>query len=69
MNNPNMPQLEAVIARLGTLADEMVLVGGCAGSLLIGEVTISTMRTTYDVDTVIKVATLHDYYEFENSLA
>jgi len=33
--NPNLQILEMVVERLGPLADDMVLVGGCATGLLL----------------------------------
>ena len=33
--DPNIAMLEAVVTTLGTLADKMVFVGGCAAGLLI----------------------------------
>ena len=35
--NPNLELLEAVVARLGPLVDEVVFLGGCATGLLLSE--------------------------------
>lgn len=64
-NDPNVQNVEMVAAALGDLCDELVLVGGCAASLLIDAPTAPLPRVTYDVDLVAVVTALRDYYALE----
>lgn len=50
--DPNVQSVELVAAALGDLCDELVLVGGCAASLLIDAPTATPPRVTYDVDLI-----------------
>ena len=58
--DPNVQRVELVAAALGDLCAELVLVGGCAASLLIDAPTAPPPRVTYDdlhsrrVDAVMK---------------
>lgn len=58
-----------VAAALGELCDELVLVGGCAASLLIDTPTAPPPRVTYDVDLIAVVAALRDYHALEERFA
>jgi hypothetical protein len=51
-DDPNVQSVELVAAALGDLCDELVLVGGCAASLLIDAPTAMPPRVTYDVDLI-----------------
>ncbi len=53
------------MAALGDLRDELVLVGGCAASLLIDAPTAPPPRVTFDVDLIAEVAALRNYYALE----
>ena len=61
--NPNLQILALAIDQLGDLADEMVLLGGCATGLLISDPAASTIRATRDVDTIVDVSSRADYYQ------
>jgi predicted nucleotidyltransferase len=63
--DPNVQRVETVAAALGDLRDELVLVGGCAVSLLVDAPTAPATRVTFDVDLVAEVAGLADYHALE----
>jgi predicted nucleotidyltransferase len=67
--DPNVQSVEVVAAVLGDLCDELVLVGGCAASLLIDRPTAPPPRVTYDVDLIAVVATLRNYHALEEQFA
>lgn len=54
--DPNVQRVEQVAAALGDLRTELVLVGGCAASLLIDAPTAPPPRVTFDVDLIAEVA-------------
>lgn len=63
--DPNIQRVELVAAALGDLRDELVLVGGCAASLLIDAPTAPPPRVTFDVDLIAEVAALRNYHALE----
>ncbi|CAK0762681.1 conserved hypothetical protein [Gammaproteobacteria bacterium] len=63
--DPNILRVEIVATALGDLRDKLILVGGCAVSLLIDAPTAPPPRVTFDVDLIAEVATLHNYYAME----
>jgi hypothetical protein len=67
-NDPNVSLVELVADALGTLTNELVLVGGCAVGLLITDAGRPTIRETQDVDMVAEVVTLPGYYRLEEEL-
>lgn len=67
--DPNVQNVELVAAALGDLCDELVLVGGCAASLLIDAPTAPPPRVTYDVDLIAVVAALRHYHVLEKRFA
>jgi predicted nucleotidyltransferase len=67
--DPNVGSVEVVAVALGELRDELVLVGGCAASLLIDTPMAPPPRVTYDVDLIAVVAVLSDYYRLERCFA
>jgi predicted nucleotidyltransferase len=67
--DPNVQSVELVAAALGKLCDELVLVGGCAASLLIDTPTAPPPRVTYDVDLIAVVAALRNYHALEAQFA
>jgi len=67
--DPNVQSVELVAAALGDLCDELVLVGGCAASLLIDAPTAPPARVTYDVDLIAVVAALRHYQALEKRFA
>jgi predicted nucleotidyltransferase len=67
--DPNVQSVERVAAALGDLCDELVLVGGCAASLLIDAPSAPPPRVTYDVDLIAVVAALRNYHALEEQFA
>ena len=66
MNNREL--LLAVCKEIEVLLDQLVLVGGCATELLITDVAAPEPRPTKDVDMVIDVVSLAEYYKVEEQL-
>ncbi|MBN8557464.1 MAG: hypothetical protein LCH72_16110 [Proteobacteria bacterium] len=63
--DPNVQRVELVATALGDLCAELVLVGGCAASLLIDAPTAPPPRVTWDVDLIVEVAALRNYHAME----
>lgn len=61
-----------IVARVATclqeLVEEVVFVGGSSAAFLITDEDIVTVRPTLDVDIIVEVMNLPDYYRFENRL-
>jgi len=57
-NDPNLDRLEQITLRLGSLVDELMLVGGTAAGLLVTDPGAEPVRPTSDVDVVVEVSTL-----------
>ncbi|OIQ66085.1 hypothetical protein GALL_523500 [mine drainage metagenome] len=68
-NDPNVLRVEVVAEALGDLCDELILVGGCAASLLIDAPTSLPARVTYDVDLIVEVTARQGYYAMESRFA
>ena len=66
--NPNLQILETTVEFLGTLADNMVFLGGCATGLLLTDVAAPPIRVTQDVDVITEVASLGDYHRLSEQL-
>ncbi len=66
--NPNLSILEAAVRQLGPLADDMVFLGGCATGLLLTDAAAPPVRITQDVDAIIEVASLVEYYRLSEGL-
>jgi predicted nucleotidyltransferase len=66
--DPNINVLELVVEALGTLAEELVLVGGCAVGLLISDSARPPVRETVDVDMVAQVVSIPEYYRTSDRL-
>ncbi len=64
-DDSNVRNVELVAAALGELCEELVLVGGCAASLLIDTPSAPPPRVTYDVDLIAVVAALPGYHRLE----
>lgn len=67
-DNPNLRVLEATVKRLGPVAEELVFLGGCATGLLLSDKAAPPPRITRDVDTIVEVASLGDYYRLSERL-
>ena len=60
--DPNITVLELVVHAIGSLREELVLVGGCSVGLLISDTARPPVRETIDVDMVAQMTTIADYY-------
>jgi predicted nucleotidyltransferase len=69
LGDPNVQRVELVASALGELRDQLVLVGGCAVSLLIDSATAPPPRVTYDVDLIAEVTALRDYHALERAFS
>ena len=61
--------LELVARKLGELNDKVVYLGGCATALFINDPLSLDVRPTVDVDCIIDVISLGQYYKFESELS
>lgn len=66
--NPNLDILELAVEYLGSLADKMVFVGGCATGLLLTDAGAPPIRATQDVDAITELASLRDYHRLSKEL-
>jgi len=66
--NPNLEILELALSELDTLADEFVFIGGCATGLLITDLAAPPIRQTIDVDAIVELGSLNDYYQLSKQL-
>lgn len=53
---------------MGDLADEVVFLGGAVAELLVSDPATPPMRPTLDIDVIVEVATLGEYYAFQDRL-
>lgn len=68
INNPNLLLLEDAVDRLDVLADEFVFLGGCAAGLLIDDIAAPPVRETIDVDVIVGVLSMGEYYALSDRL-
>lgn len=61
MSTPNLRLLSAAAEVLQPVLDEIVFVGGCMTGLLIRDEAAATVRSTYDVDAVVEIASYGEY--------
>lgn len=66
--NPNLEILEKAVAALGSLADQLVFLGGCATGLLITDPAAPPIRVTRDVDVISEVTSLQAHYALAKRL-
>ena len=66
--NPNLNILMLTVEKLGSLCDEMVFLGGSTTGLLITDKAAPPVRETKDVDVIVEVTTLADYYKLSKKL-
>ncbi len=64
----NKALLLAVCREIAPMLDRLVLVGGCATELLITDTAVNRIRPTQDVDMIVEVLSLGDYYQLEEQL-
>lgn len=60
-NGPNRGQLERVVRQLGSLLEEVVIVGGQVAELLVTDPAATRVRPTDDVDVVVAATTRTAY--------
>jgi hypothetical protein len=68
MTHPNLEMLRLAVENLGTLANEMVFVGGCTTGLLITDEGAAEVRATDDVDSIVEVTSYGQYNTFAERL-
>lgn len=66
--NPNIEILELAAHQLGDLVERVVFLGGCATGLLLTDSAAPPIRATVDVDVIIEVASVAEYYRFAEKL-
>jgi hypothetical protein len=66
--NSNLEALIKTVNLLGSLADEMVFLGGCATGLLLTDSGAPPIRATLDVDVIVEVASYFDYHKLGEKL-
>lgn len=62
-DDPNVEMIEYIAAALGDRLPQFTFVGGCAAGLLITDPERAAIRATNDVDLIVEVSGLGDYYE------
>lgn len=67
-DDPNYEYLFLIADALGDLRNDVVFVGGCTAGLLFTDAAAEGIRATKDVDAIVEVATLGQYYELESRL-
>lgn len=66
--SPNIKIVENAAAYLGLLINEMVFTGGCATGLLITDPAAHPVRATMDVDMLVEISSLANYYALSEKL-
>ncbi len=64
----NLRMLEFVAAKLGEIRDDVVFLGGCTTGLFITDPDFPDVRYTVDVDCIVDVISLNQYYQLEKKL-
>lgn len=64
----NIRMLQFVVNKLGALCDEVVFVGGCTTALFLTDPEVPDVRYTLDVDCIVDVLSLSQYYKLEKKL-
>ena len=64
----NLKMLEFAVGKLGALCDEFIFLGGCTTALFITDPGVPDVRATDDVDCIVDVLTLGQYYQIEDAL-
>ncbi len=65
----NLRILEFVASKLGEIRDDVVFIGGCTTGLFITDPEFPDVRYTVDVDCIVDVISLNQYYQLEKKLA
>ncbi|MFN2368522.1 MAG: hypothetical protein ABR605_06160 [Desulfurivibrionaceae bacterium] len=66
--NPNIEILELAAHQLDDLVVRVVFLGGCATGLLLTDSAAPPIRATVDVDDIVEVASMAEYYRFADQL-
>lgn len=66
--NANLRMLEFVARKLGPLNNEVVYLGGCSTALFITDPLLLDVRPTKDVDCIVDIISISDYYKFSKRL-
>lgn len=64
----SIKMLEYAAIKLGDLVEDFVFIGGSATALFITDNSVPEIRPTLDVDCLIDVASLSEYYKIELAL-
>jgi predicted nucleotidyltransferase len=64
----NIEMIKHVATRLKSLREKIVFLGGATTGLLITDKAMPEIRSTLDVDTIVKISSRAEYYELEESL-
>ncbi len=64
----NIKMLQFVATQLGELCKEVVFLGGCTTALFITDLAAPDVRYTLDVDCIVDVISLSQYYQLEQKL-
>jgi hypothetical protein len=67
-SNSSIIMIENLLSKLGNLSDSMVFVGGSVVSLYKNNKSSIMIRPTYDVDAVISVKAIFNFYEMDAEL-
>jgi hypothetical protein len=68
MNPENLKMLEQAVEHLGSLLGEVVFVGGATVELWVTDEAAPEFRPTTDIDVIVEVTTLAEYYRFEKRI-
>lgn len=68
LKNPNLQIISLAVSELGSLANELVLIGGSAVGLLITDSASPPVRSTMDVDLITSVTPIANYYKLCDEL-
>ncbi|MBF0197919.1 MAG: hypothetical protein HQL32_09420 [Planctomycetes bacterium] len=66
--NDNIKMIEEIVSIVGPLVESLIFVGGSVVSFYIERADHEEFRPTDDVDAVVHVSTLMDYYEIDQKL-
>lgn len=67
-HNQNVERIMAVAHQLGDLLQSVVFAGGAVTGLLITDPAFPDVRPTIDIDVIVEVITLTDYYRLQQRL-
>ena len=67
-HHQSIERIVTVARQLGALLDKVVFAGGSATGLLITDPAFPDIRPTIDIDVIVEVISLTDYYRFQQSL-